>query len=107
MLELYRDSDAQSASVLTAFLDREHGEEWREAADSGSDGGESGRQGTSPVQGMSKDEAWSILGLSPGAGPEDIRAAHRRLMQKLHPDRGGSDYLAARVNAAKTLLLGE
>jgi hypothetical protein len=54
---------------------------------------------------MSIEEAWQVLGLEPGAGPEEIRAAHRRLMRDVHPDRGGSDAMAARVNRAKDLLV--
>jgi hypothetical protein len=103
MLELYQETDARSAAVLTAYLDREHGEDWRDAAAAGA--GSGGAQ--APARGMSKDDAWSILGLEPGASAEAVRAAHRRLMQRLHPDRGGSDYLAAQINAAKDLLLGE
>jgi DnaJ homolog subfamily C member 19 len=56
---------------------------------------------------LSEDEARAILGIDAKADAEAIRAAHRRLMQRLHPDRGGSDYLAARINAAKQRLLGD
>ncbi len=54
---------------------------------------------------MDEAQALSILGLEAGASESDIIAAHRRLMQKLHPDRGGNDYLASQLNAAKALLL--
>lgn len=54
---------------------------------------------------MSRDEAYRVLGLAPGATREKIIEAHRRLIQKVHPDRGGSDYLAAKLNQAKDILL--
>jgi DnaJ-domain-containing protein 1 len=115
MLELYQDTDQRSASVLIAYMDREHGEDWRDAANAGANAGASSgaSSGSGRAAGggighaMNRDEALSILGLAPGADAAAIRAAHRRLMQKLHPDRGGSDYLAAQINAAKALLLGE
>ncbi len=65
-----------------------------------------GSSGPRPAKGaMSREEALSILGLKADASHEDIIAAHRRLMQKVHPDRGGSDYMAAQINKAKDTLL--
>ena len=55
---------------------------------------------------MLRAEALSVLGLQEGANADDIRAAHRRLIQQTHPDKGGSDYLAAKINQAKDVLLG-
>lgn len=55
---------------------------------------------------MTRDEALKVLGLDPGADKADIRAAHHRLIQQIHPDKGGSDYLASKINEAKDVLLG-
>lgn len=55
---------------------------------------------------MSQEQAYDVLGLPLGASDKEIIDAHRRLMQKIHPDRGGSDYLAAQINLAKKTLLG-
>lgn len=91
-------ADADSAALLETYLDRLH-PGWRV--------GEHASQASStPSAAMSHEEAWRILGLEPGAGEKAIRDAHRRLMKKLHPDQGGSSYLAAKINQAKDLLLG-
>lgn len=55
--------------------------------------------------GMTRSEAYEVLGLAPGASEADIRAAHHRLMRSAHPDSGGSDWLAARINMARDILL--
>jgi hypothetical protein len=113
LLELWRvcrAEDEQSTQVLEAWLDRVHGDAWRDAAGAGpSPGGQeraeaAGRRGAAGG-GMTADEAYEILGLKPGASREEIHAAHRRLMRQYHPDSGGSNYLAAKINEAKDLLL--
>ena len=64
-----------------------------------------GSQSPRNKQTMSTDEAMEILALKPGYSADDVKQAHRRMMQKVHPDRGGSDYLAAQINQAKDVLL--
>ena len=56
---------------------------------------------------MSHAEAYAVLGLKRGATADEIRAAHRRLMKDFHPDKGGSDYLAVKINQAKDMLIQE
>ena len=105
LLNDYRIADAQSASVLEAYLDRTQ-PDWRDAAGQAEGEGSGGGEGRSGGGGaMTREEALEMLGLEEGASPEAIREAHRRLMQKLHPDHGGSNYLAAKLNEAKDLLL--
>ena len=102
LLDECRATDGQSAAVLESYLDREHAEDWQARAQ-----GRGDRSSQADVGPLSKQEARDILGVSATATSDEVRAAHRRLMQKYHPDRGGSDYLAAKINAAKRRLLGE
>lgn len=99
--------EAQSAQLLETYLDRVH-PDWRERVQAAGAGmGAGGGAGGAPVPGgMSREEAYQVLGLEPGAGDDDIKAAHHRLIANLHPDRGGSTYLAAKINQAKDVLLG-
>jgi len=87
--------DPESVPLLEAWLDRSH-PGWREEA--------SGPSAEGP---MTRADALALLGLPEGASEEEIRAAHRRLMRAAHPDQGGSAWLAARLNAARDLLLEE
>jgi DnaJ domain len=94
-----RIGDEGAAKLLETYLDRAV-PNWRDGADAGTSGPRRPGRAT-----MSREEALEILGLAAGATKEEIKAAHHRLMLKIHPDQGGSTYLAARVNEAKDLLL--
>jgi DnaJ-domain-containing protein 1 len=100
--------DEASRTVLETFLDR-HQPDWRDVAGVGraEDGGASGAGRESPWNrdGMTLSEAREILGVEPGATEEEIEAAWRREMKRAHPDQGGSDWMAAKVNQAKYVLL--
>lgn len=105
LLDYCRSRDEDSVQLLLSYLeqrfpngqpnDQPNGQP-NDQTDAGNDAG----------AGMNRTEALKILGLDEGASDEDIVSAHRRLMQKLHPDRGGNDYLAAKINEAKAFLLG-
>jgi hypothetical protein len=104
LLDEIGGADSQGAALLEAYLDRRC-KGWRERRSAGASK-EKAREPRDANGGMSRKEAYDVLDLKPGAGEEAIRAAHRRLMMKLHPDRGGSTYLASRINEAKDVLLG-
>lgn len=89
----------QSRALFEAWIERTH-PEWRNQWDSGA-----GRSAPAASPKMTRAEALAILGLKEGATPDEVRAAHRRLMKTAHPDLGGSDYLAAKINEAKEFLL--
>ena len=94
LLQECQAADADSVALLEAWLDRAH-PDWR---------AEPAAEPRSAA--MTREEALDILGLNEGADEDAIRAAHRRLMKTAHPDQGGSAWLAARINAARDLLLG-
>jgi hypothetical protein len=101
LVSLLREFDPESRDLLAAYLDRRHSG-WRDDIE---DDAATGHGGTARSGKMTEQEAYQILGLEPGASADDIGRAHRGLMKKLHPDQGGSTYLAARVNEAKEVLL--
>jgi DnaJ-domain-containing protein 1 len=94
--------DEAGARLLETYLDRLR-PDWRQTASGGGGPGGAG----APGDVMTRDQAYAILDLEPGASDEQVKEAHRRLMMKLHPDHGGSTFLAAQINRAKEFLLAE
>lgn len=99
LLDECAGEDGQSVQILEAYLDIKH-PEWRELHGVGNAGGAASE---TP---MDREQALSILGVGEGASRQEIVQAHRKLMKKYHPDHGGSDYLASKINEAKEFLIG-
>jgi hypothetical protein len=101
LLRECRAVDEEGARLIEAYLDRTH-PDWRDDVAGGSTGGSSPHSSSAD---MTVAEAYEILGLAPGADAAAIKAAHHRLMMQLHPDHGGTDYLATKINRARDVLL--
>jgi hypothetical protein len=99
LLDLHEEcrNDADSLRVMEAYLDRRLNVDWRTARQPPPRG---------PRSDMTREEALAVLGLAEGASEEEIKAAHRRLIRRTHPDAGGTADLAARINRAKDVLVG-
>lgn len=103
LLRECRLEDPQSAELLEAYIERVRG---GAAAGAGAGAaGEGARAAPPPGGGMTRERAYEVLGLRPGASEDEIREAHRRLLRTNHPDRGGSTFIAAQINQAKDVLL--
>jgi hypothetical protein len=100
VVAMLAEVDEESRALLTAYLDRREAS-WRERADDGANA----RDVRRPSGKMTEEEAYQVLGITPGASADEVARAHRALMKKLHPDQGGSTYLATRVNEAKDVLM--
>ncbi|MEM0908561.1 MAG: DnaJ domain-containing protein [Pseudomonadota bacterium] len=108
LFDLWADcgDDSESRLIVEAYLDRRR-PDWRDDVEGDAHSGSAGSGGASSGGAMTQDDAYEILGLSRGASEEEIRASHRRLMKQVHPDQGGSSFLAAKLNEAKDKLLGK
>jgi hypothetical protein len=102
LLRECRTEDEEGARLVEAYLDRAE-PEWRDDLHRG----QTGRPPPGAGRGadVTVEEAYAILGLQPGADADAIKAAHHRLMKQVHPDLGGSDYLATKINRARDVLL--
>lgn len=118
--DLYQSAtihDPEAARLLIAYASRERGAEWKDAGgpdvDSGFDSNNGRKTGNGsdsarmPSSAVSIEEALEILGLPPHPDKQAIVDAHRALMSRMHPDRGGSHYFATKINLAKQVLLDE
>jgi hypothetical protein len=105
LLRECRTGDEEGARLVEAYLDRTH-PDWRDDLSRDGFGAERGPRSTSGPD-VTVDEAYAILGLATGATKDAVREAHHRLMKQLHPDHGGSDYLAGKINRARDVLLGQ
>lgn len=99
LLQYCYQQETQSADLLTTYLQHRFGDSWQSSDSFNSS------EFKNNIHGTDIDAAYAVLGLSPGASKDDVIKAHRSMMQKMHPDRGGSDYLAAQINNAKTVLI--
>ena len=95
-----QSNDEDGAQVLTAYLEKMH-PNWESAQHANSD------HSSTYSAGMTSDRAYEVLGLKPPGSRDEVIDAHRRLINRVHPDRGGSSYLAAEINRAKDILLAE
>ena len=105
LIELYNyleNEDDEGATLLATYLERERAEEWHGWQEGV---GSPGAQRTTSESAMTVEEAHKILGLEPDASAADVKSAHKKLMKKMHPDQGGSTYLASKINRAKEILL--